>query len=73
MEFDGKSLQNLVSGCPIIEDLHLEENIVGDIDLDVSGRLKTHSLLDRKTNGQWLDHLISRLPLKKLVFLVGKY
>ena len=40
MEFDGTSLQNLVSGCPIIEDLHLEENIVGDIDLDVSGTLK---------------------------------
>ncbi|XP_060671974.1 putative F-box/LRR-repeat protein At5g02930 [Ziziphus jujuba] len=61
-ESDVKSLQNLISGCPIIEELYLRTYALGPIDFVVSGTLKNLSL-SVDFNEQWLNGLISRLPL----------
>lgn len=61
--FDDKSLQNLISGCPIIEDLHLEGFTLGDIDLAVSKTLRNLSLRNVNCTDQWLKGLISGLPV----------
>ncbi|KAF3457053.1 hypothetical protein FNV43_RR01710 [Rhamnella rubrinervis] len=59
MKLDSKSLQNLISGCPIIEDLDLRIDLV----FDVSKTLKNPSLLNVNFPKQWLESLISNLPL----------
>ncbi|KAF3449733.1 hypothetical protein FNV43_RR10464 [Rhamnella rubrinervis] len=67
VKIDDKSFQNLISGCPIIEDLHLDGFTFGDIDLAVSGTLKNLSLRHMNCIDQWLKGVISRLPvLEKL-------
>ncbi|KAF3455537.1 hypothetical protein FNV43_RR00168 [Rhamnella rubrinervis] len=85
VEVYSQSLQNLVSGCPIIEDLHLEKYNFGapisfegfflgsytfrGLDLAVSGTLKNISFSRVEITDQWLDRLISRLPLlERLTF-----
>ncbi|KAF3457054.1 hypothetical protein FNV43_RR01711 [Rhamnella rubrinervis] len=59
MKLDSKSLQNLISGCPVIEDLDLRIDLV----FDVSKTLENPSLLNVNFPKQWLESLISNLPL----------
>lgn len=67
VESDAKSPGNLISGCPIIEDLELRY-IFENLDFDVSKTLKNLTLNSSYStfigsSKQWLEGLISRLPL----------
>lgn len=64
VESDHESLENLISGCPVIEDLQLVRGfILEDIDFAVSGTLRNLSLSHMNFTDQWLEGLISGLPL----------
>ncbi|XP_060671314.1 putative F-box/LRR-repeat protein At5g02700 [Ziziphus jujuba] len=65
---DAKSLQNLISGCPIIEELYLSGSDIGHLDFAVSKTLRSLSLLFVDLTSQWLDSLFSRLPLLERLF-----
>lgn len=63
VECDAKSLQNLISGCPIIEELYLSGKQYGVLDFTVSETLRNLSLWNVNLTDQWLSDLISTLPL----------
>lgn len=64
VKFDRKSLQNVISGCPIIESLHVSGRTFSDhVDFSVSGTLKYLSLGSLKFTDLWLECLIEGLPL----------
>ncbi|KAF3443841.1 hypothetical protein FNV43_RR13531 [Rhamnella rubrinervis] len=66
VEFDDETLQNLISGCPIIEDLHLSMksySSISGVNFAACGTLRTLSLSSVKFTGEWLEDQISRLPL----------
>ncbi|KAF3457033.1 hypothetical protein FNV43_RR01690 [Rhamnella rubrinervis] len=63
--FDAKSLKNIISGCPIIEELyvHRESYARDHVDFSVSKTLKYLLLSGLQFNCQWLEGLIYGLPL----------
>ncbi|KAF3455533.1 hypothetical protein FNV43_RR00164 [Rhamnella rubrinervis] len=63
--FDAKSLKNIVSGCPLIEELYVDrESYARDhVDFSVSKTLKYLLLSGLQFNCQWLEGLIYGLPL----------
>ncbi|KAF3457052.1 hypothetical protein FNV43_RR01709 [Rhamnella rubrinervis] len=63
VECDAKSLQNLISGCPIIEELYLRGHGKRELDFTVSETLRNLSLELVRLTDQWLNALISGLPL----------
>lgn len=65
VKFDLEAFQNLICGCPVIEDLHLNENAVffKDFAATVGGTLRSLSLSHLKLTGRWLEGLISQLPI----------
>ncbi|KAF3457034.1 hypothetical protein FNV43_RR01691 [Rhamnella rubrinervis] len=64
VEFDANSLQNLISGCPIIEDLHLKGRYRDiHVDFSIGKTLKYLSLSGVTITCQWLEGLIYGLPL----------
>ncbi|KAF3457045.1 hypothetical protein FNV43_RR01702 [Rhamnella rubrinervis] len=56
-------LQNVISSCPVIEDLEVCGNWVDHVDFAVSKTLKYLSLSLVRFTRQWLESLISGLPL----------
>uniref|UniRef100_A0A6P4A1G5 putative F-box/FBD/LRR-repeat protein At1g78760 isoform X3 n=1 Tax=Ziziphus jujuba TaxID=326968 RepID=A0A6P4A1G5_ZIZJJ len=65
---NARSLQNLISGCPIIEELYLSGSDIGRLHFAVSETLRSLSLLSVDLTNQWLDSLFSRLPLLERFF-----
>lgn len=64
LKSNAESLQNLVSGCPIIEEMHLSRCDLQHLDSTaVSGTIRNLSLSNVVLNDRWLGCLISRLPL----------
>ena len=64
VKFDSKSLENVLSGFPVIEDLHVTGRASSDqVDFAVWKTLRYLSLLCLKFTDQWLECLISGLPL----------
>ena len=64
VKFDSKSLENVLSGFPVIEDLHVTGRASSDqVDFAVCKTLRYLSLLCLKFTDQWLECLISGLPL----------
>ncbi|KAF3457994.1 hypothetical protein FNV43_RR02656 [Rhamnella rubrinervis] len=76
VECDAKSLQNLISGCPIIEELYLWGHGKIRFDFTVSETLRNLTLKCVDLTDQWLSGLISGLPfLERLTlecYLLGK-
>ena len=73
VSFDAKSLQDVISGCPIIEDLHVDGRCTGGhVDFSVSKTLKYLLLSDLTFSCQWLEGLIYGLPsLRDLVYILA--
>lgn len=63
VDSDNKSLQNLISGCTIIEEMLLSGSSLGDMDFTVSGTLRSLSLSRVDLTDKWLSGLISGLPI----------
>ena len=64
VRFDAKSLQNVISGCPVIDDLHVEGKYRNDhVGFSISKTLKYLLLLNMKFTCHWLEGLIFGLPL----------
>ncbi|KAF3457035.1 hypothetical protein FNV43_RR01692 [Rhamnella rubrinervis] len=74
---DAQSLQNIISSCPVIENLQVSGRLWMDpVDLDfaVSTTLKYLSLSSVNFSRQWLEGLISGLPLlERLTLESSKY
>ena len=81
--FDSKSLQNLISGCPIIEHLYLDGRTANAMYVDIAlisnyylviticGTLINLSLSHVKFAKEWLEGLISGLPLRDLIVVIA--
>ncbi|KAF3457039.1 hypothetical protein FNV43_RR01696 [Rhamnella rubrinervis] len=64
LTFDAQSLQNVISSCPVIEDLEVRgRSWMDHVDFAVSNTLKYLSLFAVKFTRLWLEGLISGLPL----------
>lgn len=71
LRFDDNLFQNLILGCPIIEDLHLYGFTIGDVDLTVCGTVRNLSLRQMKFSDKWYEGLISGLPILERLTLYG--
>ncbi|KAF3455544.1 hypothetical protein FNV43_RR00175 [Rhamnella rubrinervis] len=64
LKADAQSLQNVISGCPVIEDLQVRGGSWMDhVDFSVGNTLKYLSLSWVRFTCQWFEGLISGLPL----------
>lgn len=73
VKFDELSLQNIILGCPIIEDLQLYGFTLGDIDLSISGTLRSLSLRHVTFANQWLEGLIPGIPFLETLILYSHW
>lgn len=74
VQYDNESLQNLFHGCPIMEDLHVDEHCVSygerfDVTIN-GGTLRNLSLWSLTLSNQWLEGLVSEHRLLKRLTLV---
>lgn len=73
VKFDELSLQNIILGCPIIDDLQLCGFTLGDIDLSISGTLRSLSLRHVTFTNQWLEGLIPGIPFLETLTLYSRW